>query len=129
MTATARDKPLEASLAGALDVIAWEIELAGARCIQLDTLIGAMLNTLSPENQAQALEGLHTVDLLSQHLTGISAFARELGEGVSPELEARVDEALSKVSLGALADRLTTALGGVERGLNDGADCGDLDLF
>jgi hypothetical protein len=37
--------------------------------------------------------------------------------------------ALSQISLGALADRMCVALGGIERGVNDGDGAGDLDLF
>jgi hypothetical protein len=120
---------LDASIESALDVIAWEIELAGARCIQLDSIIGEVIEQLPPESQARMLEGLHAVDLLSQHLTGISAFARDFSSAVPEEARANVGEALGKITLGALADRMCAALGGVEKGLSDGDGAGDLDLF
>ena len=119
----------EASVASALDTIAWELELAGARCIKLDSLIGAVIDQLPQDAREQLVQGLHTVDLLAQHLTGISAFTRELGGCVAPEFKLQVGPALAQVTLGALADRLSTALGGVEQGINDGDDAGDLDLF
>jgi hypothetical protein len=123
------EERLEASVSGAFDLIAWEIELAGARCIKLDSLIGALIDQIPPDCRERLVEGLHTVDLLSQHLTGISAFTRELGGSVAPEARLPYERALQQVTLGALADRMSTALGGEEKGFNDGDDAGDLDLF
>jgi hypothetical protein len=40
-----------------------------------------------------------------------------------------VGASLNQISLGALADRMSVALGGTEKGLNDGDGAGDLDLF
>jgi hypothetical protein len=40
-----------------------------------------------------------------------------------------VHTALGQISLGALADRMSVALGGAEKGVNDGDGAGDLDLF
>ncbi len=122
---TERDAPI----ADAFDIIAWEIELAGARCIQLDSLVGAIVDQLPAENKASVFEGLHAVDLLSQHLTGLSAFARALSGSVPAGLRAPVDGALAQVTLGALADRMAGALGAAQKGLGDGDDAGDLDLF
>jgi len=120
---------LKAGVGRALDLIAWEIEFAGARCIKLDSIIGEVVDQLPPDARERLVEGLHAVDLLAQHLTGISAFTRELSGWVTPDLEVPVAPALAQVTLGALADRMSTALGGVERGLNDGEDAGDCDLF
>lgn len=118
-----------AGVAEALDLLAWEIELAGARCIKLDAIIGDMIKDLPADRHGRLLEGLHVVDLLAQHLTGLSAFARELGGAVPPELQAPIGAALDKVTLGALADRMSSALGEAEKGINDYDDAGDLDLF
>ncbi len=120
---------LEASVASTFDVVAWEIELAGARCIQLDSIVGELMRTIPPENRARVAEGLHTVDLLSQHLTGLSAFVRKLSGSAGPDLTVPVEEALREITLGALADRMTGALGGPERGINDREDAGEIDLF
>jgi hypothetical protein len=120
---------LEASVAATFDVVAWELELAGARCIQLDTLVGELLHTMPIEQRERLLEGMHTVDLLSQHLTGLSAFMRRLGEDAPPQATTPVSRALAEVTLGALADRMFTALGGEEEVLIDAPDAGDVDLF
>jgi hypothetical protein len=120
---------LEARIADAFDILAWEIELAGARCIQLDSVIGQMVKQLPESGQGRLLESLHAVDLLSQHLTGLSAFARALSSSLPPDLRAPMSAALAQVTLGALADRISGALGGAEKDINDGEDAGDLDLF
>ncbi len=103
--------------------------MAGARCIFLDTLIGKLLMTVPPEHREQLLEGVQAVDLLSQHLTGLSTFARGLSQTVEARETIGVTAALKSITLGALADRMTTSFGGEEAGLNDGDDAGDLDLF
>jgi hypothetical protein len=123
------DVPLKASMATMFDVLAWEIELAGARCIYLDSMIGKMVKTV-PEDQREVLvEGMHTVDLLAQQLTSLSAFARRMSALAPEDVSASVDIALGDITLGALADRMSVAFGGLERGIYDGEDAGDLDLF
>jgi hypothetical protein len=118
---------LRPSVAATLDVMAAEIELAGARCIFLDKVIGEVMDRLSEADRERMLLGLHAVDLLSQHLTSLSAFARGMSVAVPADLAAPVEGALSEITLGALAERIVAGLGG-----GDGAeppDAGDLDLF
>lgn len=120
---------LHSEVQHAFDVIAWELELAGARCIFLDTLIGKLLATVTPELREQLLEGVQAVDLLSQHLTGLSSFSRQLSQSEESLGTLDVAPALKTITLGALADRMTTSFGGAETGLGDGDDAGELDLF
>jgi hypothetical protein len=122
------ESALKATIADMLDVLSWEIELAAARSIYLDSVIGQMIGLLPEERKAEFLESMHVVDLLSQQLTGLSAFARRMSGDV-PDVSAHVDTALNQISLGALADRMCAALGGAEKGLGDGDGAGDLDLF
>jgi len=119
---------LTPSVAATLDVMAAEIELAGARCIFLDKVIGEVMDRLSEADREQMLQGLHAVDLLSQHLTSLSAFARGMSVAVPAELAAPVGDALSEITLGALAERIVAGLGGGDGGCEP-ADAGDLDLF
>lgn len=120
---------LDASLASTLDVLAWEVELAGARCILLDSVIGEMMKVVPEGDQNRFVEVVHTVDLLSQQLTSLSAFTRRLSAVAPTESNVAVGEALGDITLGALADRMSTALGGVEQGINEREEAGDLDLF
>ncbi len=120
---------LQSEVPHAFDVMSWELELAGARCIFLDTLIGKLLGTVAPELREQLQEGVQAVDLLSQHLTGLSSFARQLSQAEGDIGSINVAPALRTITLGALADRMTTSFGGAESGLSDGDDAGELDLF
>jgi hypothetical protein len=120
---------LETSMATTLEVLGWEIELAGARCIFLDKLIGELMQTTPPEHRQRLLEGMQAVDLLAQHLTGLSAFARQMSADAPTEENAPVTAALAEITLGALAERMFTAFGGEEEVADDEADAGDLDLF
>jgi hypothetical protein len=112
-----------------LDVLAAEIELAGARCIFLDRIIGEVMDALPDAERERLTPGLHGVDLLAQHLTSLSAFARRMSLAIPEGVTAPVAGALSDVTLGALVERMTVGLGGSE-GADDGdADAGDVDLF
>ena len=122
------ESALKATVANTLDVLAWEIELAAARAIYLDSILGQMIGLLPEAHKAEFVQSMHTVDLLSQQLTGLSAFSRRMSGDV-PDVSAGVYKALGQISLGALADRMCVALGGTEKGVNDGDGAGDLDLF
>jgi hypothetical protein len=125
----AAERMLTPSVADTLDVLAAEIELAGARCIFLDRVIAEVMDGLSGVHRARMLEGLHGVDLLAQHLTSLSAFARTLSQAVPTEVTARVDAAISEITLGALAERMAEGLG-AEAAVDETADDdGDVDLF
>ncbi len=120
---------LHATLATTFDVLAWEIELAGARCLHLDSIMSNMMVYLPKDKQADFLESMHTVDLLTQQLTGLSAFTRRMINSVPTEISASVSSALSDITLAALADRMQTAFGGEEKGINSREGSGDVDLF
>lgn len=113
-----------------MDVLAWEIELAGARCIFLDSLIGELTPDIPMEKRERLQAGLHAVDLLSQHLTSLSAFARQFSADCPPDAVASVEPALASITLGGLAERMASAFGAEERvPAPDAPDPGDLDLF
>lgn len=128
MNAPTTSRTLAPPLAMTLDVLAAEIELAGARCIFLDRIIGDVMDGLPEAERARLVEGLHGVDLLAQHLTSLSAFARGLSVAVPEALTVPVVGAMSEVTLGALVERMTAGLGGHD-GEADDADPGELDLF
>jgi hypothetical protein len=88
-----------------------------------------MIKCLPDARQSEFLESAHTVDLLSQQLTSLSAFARRMSGTVGDDMSASVGGALGDITLGALADRMCVALGGKERGVNERDEAGDLDLF
>lgn len=118
-----------ASVASAFDALAWEMELAGARCTLLDNAIGELVSTLPLEHQAKAIGEMHAVDLLSQQLTALSSFARKVGGQVSHDVAVDVHFALSDITLSAVADRMLAALGGQSQAVFEAEGAGELDLF
>ena len=120
---------LQASVATTFDVLAWEMELAGARCLLLDDAIGELMSGLEPEKKAKVLEEMHAVDLLSQQLSALSSFARRIGGQVGEEVAVDIGYALSDITLGSVADRMLSALSGKPQAIFDGDGAGDLDLF
>lgn len=119
----------EAPVADVFDLLAREIELAGARCMLLDSLVGELMGSLPSTERERLQHGLHSVDLLSQHLHGLSGFARRLSQDVDADCTTPTMPAIAGVTLSALADRMRTALGGEAKGLHDGDQAGEVDLF
>lgn len=113
-----------------LDVLAAEIELSAARCIFLDRIIGEVMEGLPEAERVRLMQGLHAVDLLSQHLTGLSTFARGVSAAAPEGVGVPVDAALSEITLGALAERMSASLGvAADDDTEDAPDDGDVDLF
>lgn len=131
MNAPMTSRVFAPSVTTTLDVLAAEIELAGARCIFLDRIIGEAMDRLPDEERDRLVPSMHTVDLLAQHLTNLSAFARGLSLAVPGDVTASVEAALSEVTLGALVERMAAGMGRDEALTDDAdeADSGDLDLF
>jgi hypothetical protein len=133
MNAPLTSRVFAPSVTMTLDVLAAEIELAGARCIFLDRIIGEAMDRLPEAERDRLVPSLHTVDLLAQHLTNLSAFARGLSLAVPGDVTAPVEAALSEVTLGALVDRMAAGMGRDEALLGNveapDEDPGDLDLF
>jgi hypothetical protein len=118
-----------ASVASAFDALAWEMELAGARCVLLDGAIGELLNSLPEEKKAKVLAEMHAVDMLSQQLSAAAMFARKLSDQVVQGVAVDVPCALGDITLGAVADRMLSALSGKPQEVFDGEGAGELDLF
>lgn len=119
---------LEAGMGTMLDVLAWELELAGEQCLCLDAVVGELMHTIPPERRNRLIEGMHAIDHLSQHLASLCAFARKLSEDAPPEASVPVTDALAGITLGALAGRMATAFGAEEAEKSE-IESGDLDFF
>jgi hypothetical protein len=117
------------SVATALEVLAAEIELASARCLTLDRVLGEVLERLPAEHRGRLLPELHGVDLLVQHLAGLSAFARGVGAAATPTMTVAVDAALSEITLGALAERMAAGMACGRRLCGRTPSDGEVDLF
>ncbi|PZQ64477.1 MAG: hypothetical protein DI570_05230 [Phenylobacterium zucineum] len=116
------------SVAVTLDVLSGEIELAAARCIRLDKILGDFMDRLPTPERQVLTESLHGVDLLAQHLTGLAGFARTMSFAAPDDVAAPVGDALAGLTLGALAERMADGLG-VPTAPTDDVDPGEVDLF
>ena len=109
------------------DRLSWEIELAAARCLLIDKVVGEVVENLSFAARAKVLAALQDVDVLHQELQGLAAFSRTLTRGASRRARVSAAEAINAVSLGVLAERLGASMGAYVDA--EGAAPGDLDLF
>jgi hypothetical protein len=108
------------------DRLSWEIELAAARCLLVDKVVGQMVELL-PGDRAGFLETLHGVDLLHQHLQGLAVFSRTLSQRASKRARVSVVDALDAVTLGSVVERLRASMGAFVD--PDEPAAGDVDLF
>lgn len=100
-----------ASMATILEAISSEMSIAAEACGKLDDALGQILQATPPEGRNQVMQELHTVDLLAQHITAITDFSHRLAQIASTSETLAVDDALSAITLGAVAARLKTSLG------------------
>ncbi|MEW5683697.1 MAG: hypothetical protein AB1942_02135 [Pseudomonadota bacterium] len=128
MTAPILSDASAPSVAVTLDVLSGEIELAAARCIRLDKILGEFMDRLPSAERQVLTESLHGVDLLAQHLTGLAGFARTVSLAAPEDIAAPVDTALAGLTLGALAERMADGLG-IPTEPTDDVDPGEVDLF
>lgn len=129
-TAVGQYDELAPRVAKTLEVLAAEIELAAAHSITLDRIVGEVMEQLSASERTRLVRSLHGVDLLSQHLSSLAAFARSLSHRVPEGSTATIGASLSEIPLGALAERMAAGLGGPPPSLHRGHEiAGDLDLF
>jgi hypothetical protein len=105
MSAT-QDSGAGSSVAAILAAVSSEMAIAAQACGELDNALGQILAATPPEGQARVMQELHTVDLLAQHITAITDFTHRIALIAPTEDRMTVDDALSAITLGAVAERL-----------------------
>ena len=128
MTAPIVSDAFAPSVAVTLDVLSGEIELAAARCIRLDRILGEIMDRLPSAERQHLTESLHGVDLLAQHLTGLAGFTRTMSFAAPEDIVAPVEHALAGLTLGALAERMADGMGVPTEPAED-VDPGEVDFF
>jgi hypothetical protein len=128
MTAPIVSDAFAPSVAVTLDVLSGEIELAAARCIRLDKILGEFMDRLPSAERQHLTESLHGVDLLAQHLTGLAGVGRPQSVAPPADAPAPVHDALAGLTLGALAERMADGMG-VPTEPADDVDPGEVDFF
>lgn len=98
------------SVAAILAAVSAEMAIAAQACGELDNALGQILAATPPEGQGRVMQELHTVDLLAQHITAVTDFTHRLALIASTDDRLAVDDALSAITLGAVAERLRNHL-------------------
>ncbi|MDG2530358.1 hypothetical protein [Caulobacter endophyticus] len=98
-------------LAAVLEALSVEMSLAAEACGHLDSALGKILENTPPESRLAVMQELHTVDHLAQHITAITDFTSKLVQAAPDGVPLPVQEALSTITLGAVAERLRGRLG------------------
>jgi len=100
-----------AGLATVLEALSAEMSIAAVSCGHLDSALGQILETVPPEARLKVMQELHMVDMLAQHITAITDFTAGLAQAATDGVPLEVEAALSRITLGDVANRLREALG------------------
>lgn len=111
-----QDNTAQASVAAILAAVSAEMSIAAEACGKLDDALGQILQASPPESRNQVMQELHMVDLLAQHITAVTDFTHRLALIASTDETLTVDEALSAITLGAVAQRLRDSLAAAKAG-------------
>jgi hypothetical protein len=110
MTMSEQDSTAGFSVAEIMAAVSAEMSIAAEACGKLDDALGQILQATPPEGRNQVMQELHMVDLLAQHITAVTDFTRRLAQIASTEDRLMIEDALSAITLGAVADRLRGSL-------------------
>lgn len=105
-----QDTDAGSSVAAILAAVSAEMAIAAQACGELDGALGQILEGAPPEVQMAAMQKLHMVDLLAQQITAVTDFTHRLSLIASAEDRLAVEDALSAITLGAVAARLRGSL-------------------
>ncbi len=104
------DKNTGSSTAAILAAVSAEMSIAAEACGKLDDALGQILEVTPPEERGRVMQELHMVDMLAQHITAVTDFAHRLALIASKDDRLVIEDALSAITLGAVAARLRANL-------------------
>lgn len=114
-----------------LTALAAELDHAGDLCARLEDLVSRLTVSVDGEAKLLALSEAQTLDMLTQHLAGVSLFMRGLSDQIATARNVDADAVLAQITLGDLAARLRACLYDATLApppKEDGGS-GELDLF
>ncbi|HMP62803.1 MAG TPA: hypothetical protein PKA17_06935 [Phenylobacterium sp.] len=90
--------------------LAAELDHAGELCARLEELVSRLVVAVDGKPKQLALSEAQTLDVLTQHLAGLSIFTRGLSHQIATARNVDPDAVLAAVPLSDLAARLRTCL-------------------
>lgn len=111
-----QDNAAGSSIAAILAAVSAEMSIAAEACGKLDDALGQILQSTPPEGRNQVMQELHMVDLLAQHITAVTDFTHRLADIASTEDCLVIEDALSAITLGDVANRLRASLAAAKAG-------------
>ena len=120
-----RGSAVEASMTDVLSAVAGELGLAQGACARLDGALGELLLAADAGQRGAVMRELHAIDLLNQQIAALAGFVGQLSGGLGQEIKIDVGDALAAITLGEVAVRIGSGVGGPAPA---GADM-DVDFF
>ena len=105
------DKAARVAMTDVLAAVTSELSLAQANCARLDATLGQLLDATPADRRGAVIRELHTVDLLNQQIAAVALFLERLTDSAPAAGDIDVREALSAVTLGDVAARLSLGVG------------------
>ena len=101
----------QAAMTDVLSAVAGELVLAQSTCARLDGALGQLLHGAPAEQRGAVMRELHVVDLLNQQIAAVAGFVDRLSNGLGDGVTVEVRDALSAITLGEVAQRISHGVG------------------
>jgi hypothetical protein len=101
----------QAAMTDVLSAVAGELTLAQGTCARLDGTLGQLLHAAPADQRGAVMQELHAVDQLNQQIAAVAGFVERLTRKLGPSVTIEVAEALSTITLGEVARRISEGVG------------------
>ena len=117
----------QAAMTDVLSAVAGELMLAQGTCARLDGALGQLLDAAPADQRGAVMRELHVIDLLNQQIAAVAGFVERLSTGLETGMTIQVGEALGAITLGEVAQRISSGVGHAAPEAADTDD--DVDFF
>ena len=116
-----------AAMTDVLSAVAGELVLAQTTCERLDGALGQLLDTAPADQRGAVMRELHVVDLLNQQIAAVAGFVERISGRLEEHVTIEVGDALGAITLGEVAQRISSGVGHAEPDAAQAAE--DVDFF
>jgi hypothetical protein len=117
----------QAAMTDVLSAVAGELVLAQGTCARLDGALGQLLQSTPADQRGAVMRELHVVDLLNQQIAAVAGFVERISTGLGHGVTIEVGEAIGAITLGEVAQRISSGVGRPAPATADAGD--DVDFF